>query len=359
MRCAAEEKNMKTIRINAGNKENGYEVRIGAGLLNQAGTMIREVLKAQRLAVFTDSTVDRLYADRVTQQLEAAGFQVCRYVFPAGEASKNFSTVEGFIDFMAENHLTRKDAVVALGGGVAGDMGGFAAAIYLRGISFVQIPTTLLAAVDSSVGGKTGIDIGAGKNLVGAFWQPELVLCDTEVFGSLTSDQILDGTAEILKTGAILDRDLFEKAAENDIMSMAEEIVERCVALKGQVVAADEKESGLRKILNFGHTMGHAIEKYYQYRMSHGKAVAMGMLMITRAAQTRGLTEQGTCERLRSVIVSKGFAPDCDAPLEELCRLASSDKKTSGNSISLVYLPKLGEAGTYDVALEKLIGFMQ
>lgn len=350
---------MKTIRISAGNRENGYEVRIGAGLLKQAGAMIREVLPAQRMALFTDSTVQGLYGEQVKQQLEDAGFQVFCYVFPAGEASKNFSVIEGFIDFMAEHHLTRKDAVVALGGGVTGDMGGFAAAIYLRGISFVQIPTTLLAAVDSSVGGKTGIDIGAGKNQVGAFWQPELVLCDTDVFSTLTQDQILDGTAEILKTGAIRDRELFDRAARQEIMSEAEEIVERCVQLKGEVVSADEKEAGLRKILNFGHTMGHAIENYYGYRLSHGKAVAMGMVMITRAAEAQGLTAPGTLQRLLTVLQDKGFQTECDAPLEELCRLAASDKKTSGSSISLVYLPELGQAATCEVALENLYGFMQ
>jgi 3-dehydroquinate synthase len=269
------------------------------------------------------------------------------------------STVTSFIDFMAENHLTRKDAVAALGGGVAGDMGGFAAAIYLRGIQFVQIPTTLLAAVDSSVGGKTGVDISAGKNLAGAFWQPSLVICDTDIFGTLMEDGILDGTAEILKTGAIRDAALFDKAAGGNIMDMADEIIERCVQIKGAVVDADEKESGLRRILNFGHTMGHAIEKYSDYGLSHGKAVAIGMLMVTKAFEGMGKTEQGTYERLFRVIESKGFKTEYYAPLEELCILAASDKKTSGKSISLVYIPEIGMADTYDVELDKLYEVMR
>ena len=350
---------MRNVHINAGNGGSGYDVVIGSGLLSEAGTRIREVLKADRVALFTDSSVNSLYGDTVEKQLADAGFKTFRYVFPAGEESKNLGTVASFIDFMAEQHLSRKDAVIVLGGGVAGDMGGFAASIYLRGIKFVQIPTSLLAAVDSSVGGKTGVDIDAGKNLVGAFWQPSLVLCDTDAFKSLGNDQILDGTAEILKTGAIRDAELFRKAAEGDILLMAEDIVERCVQLKGEVVDADEKEAGLRKILNFGHTMAHAIEKYSDFGISHGKAVAIGMLMITRAFERMGKTKEGTYDRLYSVIKAKGFETEYDAPLDELCRLAASDKKAGGGSISLVYIPEIGKADTFDVSLEKLYDIMR
>lgn len=350
---------MKKVHINAGNGGKGYDVNIGSGLLKSAGQMIADVLKADRVSLFTDSTVNGLYGDLVEDQLRSAGFETSRYVFPAGEQSKNLDVIAGFLDFMAEKHLTRKDAVIALGGGVAGDMGGFAAAVYLRGIDFVQIPTSLLAAVDSSVGGKTGVDISAGKNLVGAFWQPSLVICDTDAFATLGRDQILDGTAEILKTGAIRDADLFERAAAADIMAEAEEIVERCVIIKGQVVDADEKESGLRKILNFGHTMGHAIEKHSDFGLSHGKAVAVGMLMATRASEKAGLTAEGTFDLLYEAISAKGFETSYDAPAEDLCRLAASDKKTSGSGISLVYIPEIGSADTYDVPLEKLADIMR
>ena len=350
---------MKTVHINAGNNGNGYDVLIGSGLLPETGKYARRVLKADRLAIFTDSTVDRLYADMVQESLEAEGFEVCRYVFPAGEESKNLSNIAPFLEFMARHHLTRKDAVVAIGGGVTGDMGGFAASIYLRGIDFIQIPTTLLAAVDSSVGGKTGVDIASGKNLVGSFWQPALVLCDMICFETLTEGMILDGTAEILKTGAIRDAALFDRAADGDIMEDAQEIISRCVQLKGSVVDADEKESGLRQILNFGHTMGHAIETHSAYSMSHGRAVAIGMLLVTRASEKKGLTEKGVYDRLLEVISSKGFETAYDARLEDLCRLASNDKKTAGDSISLIYIPKLGEAAATKVKIDRLHDFLR
>lgn len=350
---------VRNIHINAGNGGSGYDVKIGSGLLAQAGTLVKEVLKADKTAIFTDSSVDPLYGDIVEKQLADVGFDVCKYVFPAGEESKNISTVAAFIDFMAENHLTRKDAVIALGGGVTGDMGGFAASIYMRGIKFVQIPTTLLAAVDSSVGGKTGVDIDAGKNLVGAFWQPSLVICDTDVFKTLNEGQMLDGTAEILKTGAIRDAELFRKAADSDIMADVAAIVERCVQIKGAVVDEDEKESGVRKILNFGHTMAHAIEKYSEFGISHGRAVAIGMLMITKAFERLGMTASGVYDRLFEVISAKGFETEYDAPLEKLCELAASDKKAGGGRISLVYIPEIGSAETFDVDLEKLYDIMK
>lgn len=348
---------VRNVHINAGNGGSGYDVKIGSGLLGEVGALIKNVLNGDKTAIFTDSVVDELYGGIVEKQLADAGFDVCRYVFPAGEESKNINTVAAFIDFMAENHLSRKDAVVALGGGVAGDMGGFAASIYMRGIKFVQIPTTLLAAVDSSVGGKTGVDIDAGKNLVGAFWQPSLVVCDTDVFSTLAPGQILDGTAEILKTGAIRDAGLFEKAAECDIVQDAAataNIVERCVQIKGAVVDEDEKESGVRKILNFGHTMAHAIEKYSEFGISHGKAVAIGMLMITKAFERLDMTAAGVYNRLFEAISEKGFETEYDAPLARLCELAASDKKAGGGKISLVYIPEIGKAETFDVSLEKL-----
>lgn len=350
---------MRNVHINAGNGGKGYDVVIGSGLLSESGERIRKILRADKVAMFTDSSVNIIYGDKIEKQLADAGFETCRYVFPAGEGSKDFGTVASFIDFMAEQHMSRRDAVVALGGGVAGDMGGFAASIYLRGIEFIQIPTSLLAAVDSSVGGKTGVDIAAGKNLVGAFWQPSLVLCDTDTFETLGNDQILDGTAEILKTGAIRDAELFRRAAEGDIISMAEEIVEICVRIKGEVVDADEKEAGLRKILNFGHTMAHAIEKYSDFGISHGKAVAVGMLMITKAFERMGMTASGTYDMLLNVISEKGFETEYDAPLDELCNLAASDKKAGGGHISLVYIPEIGRADTFDVSLEKLYDIMR
>lgn len=352
----ASEDRTETVRVRAGS---GYDVKIGSGLLAEAGRLSREVLRADKIALFTDAAVDALYGDRLEESLRASGFETCRFVFPGGEASKEIGTVARFVDFMAEQHLTRRDAVAALGGGVVGDMGGFAASVYLRGVDFIQIPTTLLAAVDSSVGGKTGVNIAAGKNLMGAFWQPSLVLYDTDTFASLNDDLILDGTAEAVKTAAIRDAELFRLISANRIGDVLMEVVRRCVEIKGAVVDADEKEGGLRRILNFGHTMAHAIEKASDYGISHGKAVAAGMVMMTAASEAAGMTAQGTCDALRKALLDKGFdLNQGEAGLGRLCRLAASDKKTLGDGISLVYLEKIGKSSIYDIELSRLEAFL-
>ncbi len=351
----AEEERVRIVHVNAGG---GYDIRIGAGLLSAAGELVKNAVSADRLAVFIDSGADLLYGGRIESGLKEAGFETCRFAFKAGEASKNMDTVSRFLDFMAANHITRKDAVVAVGGGVAGDMGGFAAAIYMRGVRFIQIPTTLLAAVDSSVGGKTGVDIAAGKNLVGAFWQPSLVLCDTDTLDTLFRGQLLDGTAEIIKTAAIQDKELFELIKTTEIFEKPAEIIERCVKIKGKIVEADEKESGLRKILNFGHTMAHAIERYSDFGVSHGRAVAIGMLMVTRAAEARGLTPAGTFGVLEELMAKRGFATETEAPLDELVRLAVTDKKAAGGAIDIVYLKEIGDAATCSVKLTELYDFL-
>lgn len=384
---------MQQIHVNAGG---GYDILIGRGLLDSAGKAAAGVLMPQaaaggsaetvhsaddaapaaagaplKLAVFTDSTVGKLYADRVEKSLAEAGFETCRYEYQAGEKQKNISTVTDFVEFMSARHMTRRDAVVVVGGGVAGDMGGFAASVYLRGIRFIQIPTSLLAAVDSSVGGKTGVDTARGKNLMGTFWQPSLVICDTAVFESLNDDLILDGMAEVIKTAAIRDAEFFGRiesacsgaglsgpgAARGFLAVHADEIVKECVTIKGSVVEADEKESGLRRILNFGHTMAHSIEKHACYGISHGKAVAIGMLMVTRASEYRGITESGTYERLYDLTGRLGYVREYDAPTAELCRIAENDKKTAGGSIALVCLRRIGEAEIADVKLSELATF--
>ena len=347
----------ESIRINAGK---GYDVKIGPGLVKEAGFLSAEVLRGRKVAFFADSGADRLYGDAAEESFRKAGFETCRFIFPDGEHSKNIQTVAAFVDFMAEHHLTRKDAAVALGGGVTGDMCGFAASVYLRGIDFIQLPTTLLAAVDSSVGGKTGVNISAGKNLMGTFWQPSLVVYDTDTFKTLNEDLILDGTAEIIKTGAIRDESVLNLIEADGIALHLAEIVGRCVKIKGEVVEADEKESGLRRILNFGHTMAHAIEKDSDYSISHGKAVAVGMLMVTSASEAAGMTEKGTYEKLLRLIASEGFETSYQGSgTDELCRLAASDKKVSGDSISLVYIEKPGKASICDIRLTSLSSFLK
>ena len=344
----------KKIRVRAGD---GYDFIIGDGLLANAGELTASVIEADRIAIFTDSTVAPLFADALEEKLQEARFRTCRFVYEAGERSKNIHTTAEFLDFMAANSLTRGDAVAVLGGGVAGDMGGFAASIYQRGIKFMQIPTTVLAAVDSSVGGKTGVDTQYGKNLTGTFWQPSLVLCDTNTFEFLREEEIMDGYAEVIKSAAIRGPRIFNDLEEGKFRTAMPDIIARCVNIKSDVVHEDERESGMRRILNFGHTMAHSIELKSDYQISHGKAVAIGMLMVTRASEKHGLTEPGTYERLYRLISGEGYRTETDIPLEELCEAARHDKKASGDSIHIVYLEKIGSAVTRKVRLDELYDF--
>lgn len=344
----------KKIQIRAGD---GYDFIIEDGLLNSAGELVASVLDADRIALFSDSTVAPLFADRVEEQLQKANFQTCRYVYEAGERSKNIGTVTSFLDFMAENNLTRGDAVAVLGGGVAGDMGGFAASIYQRGIKFIQIPTTILASVDSSVGGKTGVDTKYGKNLTGTFWQPSLVLCDTNTFQELNEEEVLCGYAEVIKSAAIRRPELFKDLEEGKFQTAMQDVIAQCVEIKSEVVEEDERESGVRRILNFGHTMAHSIELKSDFGITHGKAVAIGMLMVTKASEKHGLTEAGTYDRLYSLIQREGYQTETELPLEVLCEAARHDKKTAGDSIRIVYLDKIGSAKTKKIKLDDLYDF--
>ena len=268
---------MKRIEVNTGRP---YAVLSEPGLLSRTGELCREVNGGSRVLIVSDTHVGPLYGDRAAASLEAAGYAVSRYLFPAGEASKRLDTVREMYSALAAGSFTRSDLIVALGGGVTGDMAGFAAATYLRGMDFVQIPTSLLAMVDSSVGGKTGVDIPEGKNLVGAFWQPRLVIVDTSTLETLPPAFFTDGVGEIVKYACIRDRELFDLLESGEALTPArlEETVLRCIDCKRGVVERDEREAGERKLLNFGHTLGHALERYYHYEgPTHGCAVAVGM----------------------------------------------------------------------------------
>ena len=235
-------------------------------------------------AVITDSNVDKLYSNILISSLEKSGYKVSKFVFDAGEQSKNANTFVDILEFLANSGLTRSDCVFALGGGVVGDIAGFAASVYLRGIKFVQIPTTLLAAVDSSVGGKTAVNLPAGKNLVGAFHQPSLVLCDLDTLDTLPESVFQDGCAEVIKYGVIYDAGLFSHLAENGLAFEREYVISRCVELKRNVVEQDEFDTGARQMLNYGHTIGHGIEAQSGFSVTHGQAVAIGMAIVSRAS---------------------------------------------------------------------------
>ena len=257
---------MNTVHINA---SKSYDIIIEKGLLPRCGFYIKNVCQAQTICLVTDDTVDALYADTVIQSLQREGFRTVKFVFAHGEESKSSTTYLNLIDFLAENHITRSDVIVALGGGVVGDLSGFAAATFLRGISFIQIPTTLLACVDSSVGGKTAIDIPAGKNLLGAFHQPALVLCDPMTLSTLPDEIYRDGCAEIIKYAMITDAHFFEQLNNQPVKEWEEEVIKRCVEIKRDIVMQDEFDRGQRALLNFGHTVGHAIEACSHFTISH------------------------------------------------------------------------------------------
>ena len=343
---------MKKIEVRA---SQNYEVIIGRNILKDTGTLSAEVVKPCRAAVITDSTVNVLYGETVCCSLENAGFSVVKYVFPAGEQSKNMGTLEEILEFLAENHLTRSDVIVALGGGVVGDISGFAASVYLRGIKFVQIPTTFLAAVDSSVGGKTAVNLKSGKNLAGAFHQPSLVVCDTETFTTLPGDTFADGVAETVKYGMITDLVLFGKmTGEWDI----EEVTARCVEIKAQVVNEDEFDTGIRQLLNFGHTIGHAIEKCSGLEITHGHGVAMGMQIVTNASEKLGYCPEGTTEILKRTLEKCKLPTSCPYTAKELTKAAMGDKKRSGDEITLVIPEKIGKCILKKINVDELEGFI-
>ena len=336
-----------------------YEVVIGRGLLDSCGEAVRKATRATRCCLVTDTNVRDRYAHRVVSALEQAGLPVCLYAFPAGEQSKNLATYGKILEFLAESRLTRSDCVVALGGGVTGDMAGFAAATYQRGIDYIQMPTTFLAASDSSVGGKTAVDLGAGKNLAGAFWQPRLVLCDCDTFDTLPPAVFSDGVAETLKHGLIADAAFYRLLMEEDIRARMERVVARNVEIKATVVGEDEFERGKRKLLNFGHTLGHAIEKCSGYTVPHGQAVAAGMVLVTRAAERLGYSPEGTLDTVIAGNRKYGLPVDCPYTAAQLYDAATGDKKRSGGEIDVVVLEAVGRARTVRLTMEGLQAFVE
>ena len=338
---------MRTIHIPASHE---YDVLIGEGLIDKSGELTAKVVKPCRCLIVTDDTVDELYGDRVQVSFSYAGFEPRRFAFPAGEASKNLDTLGEVLGAMGEAGLSRSDLVVALGGGVVGDIAGFAAAIYTRGIRFVQIPTTLLAAVDSSVGGKTAVDVPFGKNMVGAFHQPVLVITDTDVLRGLPALQLSNGAAEAIKCGVLNDPGLFELLETGDWLDAIDEVVARCVAYKRDVVAGDEFDTGNRAFLNLGHTFGHAIEHLSHFALLHGQAVAVGTVMAASAAGCPG----EMIERLAECMKKNGLPVRCDYPVPELARAALSDKKRAGGTITLVLPDEIGKCHLEKVPVKDL-----
>ena len=336
-----------------------YEILIDADVLCQSGKYIREVSGAKKALIISDSNVYPLYGEKVKASLEQEGFEVGFFVFSAGEASKNLDTVSDMIKAMCENELSRNDIAVALGGGVTGDMAGFASAIYLRGLDFVQIPTTLLSQVDSSVGGKTGCDLSFGKNLIGAFHNPKLVLIDPKTIKTLPGRYKNDGIGEVIKYAFIKSEKLYNTLVSCDNFDdILTDVIFDCVDIKRQVVENDFTEKGERMLLNFGHTLGHAIEKYENFSgLAHGEAVGVGMLYITRASEKTGDTEKGTAEKIEKLLNKFSLPTSFSGKVDELINIMLYDKKRRGDKLNLVLVTKVGQSLVKAVPTRELTGF--
>lgn len=332
-----------------------YEVAIGRGLLEKSGALIIEAVGGCQIAIVTDSNVEKLYLDTVLSSLRQVGYDACTVVLPAGEGGKRMQTISDILEFLAENRLSRGDCVVALGGGVTGDLTGFAAGCYLRGVRYVQIPTTLLAAVDSSVGGKTAVDLSAGKNLAGLFYQPSLVVCDPDCFSTLPDSEFANGAAEAIKTGILDGESLFRSFETGDVRANIDEIVAQCVAFKASVVEADEFDDALRNTLNLGHTAGHAIEVCSGYTIPHGQAVAIGLSIISKAAEVRNEAAEPISERIRRTLIQNGLPVMSPYSAEMLAAAALADKKRMGDSIRLVIPRRIGDCVLKSVPLGELL----
>ena len=347
---------MNTVHVKASRE---YDVLIGSGLLAELGQRARSLSKAKKAAIVSETNVWPLYGSAAEKNLIEAGFEVVHFVFPAGEESKNGTVYLSLLNFLAENHLTRSDLLVALGGGVVGDLTGFAAATYLRGIPFIQVPTPLLAAVDSSVGGKTAIDLPAGKNLCGAFYQPSLVLCDTDTLDTLPVEVFRDGCAEVIKYGVLYDPALFAHLAEKGLDFDREAVITRCVELKRDVVAEDEFDTGSRMKLNLGHTIGHGVEAGSHFSVSHGQGVAIGTAIVCRSAVKMGLLSQEDCDQILGLLTAFGLPVNTSLSAEELYHYTLSDKKRSGGTLHLIIPRSIGHCDIVPTPTEELLPFIQ
>lgn len=345
---------MKTVKVRT---STSYEVLIGEGLLCEVGSLVSKVKKPCKAAIISDDLVYSIYGETIKKSLEARGFEICSFAFENGEKSKTLKTYSQILDFLTSNKVSRTDIIIALGGGVVGDVAGFCAATYLRGIDFVQIPTSLLAAVDSSVGGKTAVDLPHGKNLVGAFHQPIFVICDTNTFATLDKRQISCGMAEVIKYAVICDEELFcllEKSDAPDYVSL----VERCVSIKRDIVENDEFDRGDRKLLNLGHTLGHAIEKHSNFSLTHGEAVAVGLVRICNIAEKRGYAKEKLTTRISALLERYGLPTEYDITSEELYNIATGDKKVESGTITPVIPERIGKCKVIKMTLDEFQGIL-
>ncbi len=341
---------MKIVNVNA---SRNYNILIENNLIDSCGKYIREITKAKNAVIITDDTVFSLYCEKVEKSLQDNDFEVLKYVIPHGEDSKSAENFIKILNFLADNKISRADIIVALGGGVVGDLAGFVASSFLRGIEFVQIPTTLLSMVDSSVGGKTAINLDAGKNLAGAFYQPSLVLCDPKTLDTLPKEIFSDGCAEVIKYGIINDRPLFDKL-KGGIDSNIDSIIENCVKNKRDIVNIDERDTGVRQLLNLGHTIAHTIEQNSGFSVSHGSAVSIGILYVSKISNKMGYLTDGELAEIKSILELYSLPTACPYTPDEILSVAVSDKKVGSGSINLVVPYSIGDTRLMRVELSSL-----
>lgn len=338
-------------------KDRSYPIIIEKGLINRVSEEIRKVYKGKKIFIITDDNVNKYYGGKISEELKKNDFEVKLLALKPGEETKNFNTLPIVYNELLDFNLTRSDLIIALGGGVIGDLAGFVASTYLRGVDFVQIPTSLLAQVDSSVGGKVAVDLDRGKNLVGSFYHPKCVLIDPEVLNTLDNRFFIDGMAEVIKYGCIKDKQFFdylEKMENNQrLINNMEVVIHKCCDIKRQVVENDEKDKGERMLLNFGHTLGHAIEQYYNYtKYSHGEGVAIGMYEISKISEEKGLTKKGTSQRIKDILVKYNLPYELDVNIEETLEAINLDKKKLGNDLNVIILKEIGNSEIYKTTAE-------
>jgi 3-dehydroquinate synthase len=334
-----------------------YCIRIENNSLDSIGKKIKKVHKCKKAVIITDENVNNYYTGRLESSLFKYDFDVDNIVIEPGEMSKSLDSLPKIYNRLIDFEVTRNDLLIALGGGVVGDICGFVASSFLRGIPFIQIPTSLLAQVDSSVGGKVGINLERGKNLVGSFYHPKAVFIDPLVLNTLPDKYYKDGMAEVIKYGCIKDKNFFYKLKSlknrNDITDNIDDIIYRCCSIKKKMVESDERDLNERMILNFGHTLGHAIEKYYNFeKYTHGEAVAIGMYNIALLGERKGLTKDGTSDEIKDILIEQGLAYKLDVSLKSLMAFIKNDKKNIGSTLKVVLLKEIGESFIYDTTLD-------
>lgn len=333
-------------------KDKSYNIIIEKGLIDYIGLEVNKVFKGKKVVILTDKNVDKFYGEKVKKSLVNEGYEVKKISLEPGEETKAFRTLPRVYNELLDFKVTRSDLLLTLGGGVIGDLGGFIASTYLRGIDFIQCPTSLLAQVDSSVGGKVGVDLDRGKNLVGSFYHPKAVIIDPNVLNTLEERFFKDGMGEVIKYGCIKDREFFNKLKsykdKTDVINNIEYIIHNCCTIKKIVVEKDEKDKGERMLLNFGHTLGHAIEQYYNYtKYTHGEGVAIGMYEITRISEEKGITKKGSSKEIKEILIKYNLPYKLDVNIEDILDAISLDKKNLGKVLNLILLKEIGDSFIY------------